>query len=85
MSSRGDHRDRPAEDPDELGDGSKPARHSTGAPWPGADTRRDGPPDRPAFHVPTAPTTGERAGEDDDDTTIPPPRATEGETEDDDA
>ena len=84
MSSRGDHRDRPAEDPDELGDGSKPARHSTGAPWPEADTRRDGPPDRPAFHVPTAPETDDRARED-DDTTIPPPRVADGETEDDDA
>jgi hypothetical protein len=83
MSSPGDHRDRPAEDPDELGDGSKPARHSTGAPLPAADTRRDGPPDRPAFHVPTAPESDERGGED-DDTTIPP-RATGAETEDDDA
>jgi len=78
MSSPGDHRDRPVEDPDELGEGSKPARHSRGAPWPAADTRRDGPAGRPAFHVPTA-------REDDDDTTIPPPRAADGETEDNDA
>ena len=44
----------------ELGHGKKASHRSEGAPWPAGDTRSDGP-ERPPFHVPTAP------GQEDDD------------------
>ena len=61
---RGSRDDRPDDTPDdaapddpaerELGHGEKAPHRSEGAPWPAGDSRSDGP-ERPPFHVPTAP------------------------------
>jgi len=50
----GEQDDRDEREEHELSQGEKEARRSQGAPWPAGGSRSDGP-ERPPFHVPTAP------------------------------